>query len=367
MIEDVVDRDLGHTPRMPKISVALLMFVFLSLLAVNLWRKRRETTVATPFLVIATLAAMQALLVSLRWDFGLMQFRVPQILLAAVLPGAVWLAFQVSIAGVSSLRPSDSLNAVPVVLVAISLAVLPDMLDILLVLTFLFYGLRFLRLAFSGETSFGSLPFEGVINMRRAVWLLTFALLGSAVVDILVFMDFLSGSGTHAVQLIGAGHLIWLLVMGASIALGSNALPAELGSNADFEEASAPEAEDLKVAESIGELLSQTGLAKDSSLTLSRLARRAGLPMRTVSAAINRVHGRNVSQYINDIRIMEACRLLKDSDLSVTQVIYESGFQTKSNFNREFTRVTGKTPRDWRRHSSQVPQSLSTSPSSAAD
>ena len=54
------------------------------------------------------------------------------------------------------------------------------------------------------------------------------------------------------------------------------------------------------------------------------------------------------SQYINRLRVQEACRLLAGSDMSVTQVIYAAGFNTKSNFNREFTRNTGQTPSAWR-------------------
>jgi AraC-like DNA-binding protein len=32
----------------------------------------------------------------------------------------------------------------------------------------------------------------------------------------------------------------------------------------------------------------------------------------------------------------------------VTEIMLEAGFQTKSNFNREFKRVTGLTPSDYR-------------------
>ncbi len=52
---------------------------------------------------------------------------------------------------------------------------------------------------------------------------------------------------------------------------------------------------------------------------------------------------------MNEYRIAEARRLLRETDLAVTQVMLEAGFQTKSNFNREFLRATGKTPSDFRR------------------
>ena len=44
-----------------------------------------------------------------------------------------------------------------------------------------------------------------------------------------------------------------------------------------------------------------------------------------------------------------AKRLLASSDLPVTAILFDVGFQTKSNFNREFLRVTGMTPSDYRR------------------
>lgn len=34
--------------------------------------------------------------------------------------------------------------------------------------------------------------------------------------------------------------------------------------------------------------------------------------------------------------------------MPVTTAMLESGFQTKSNFNREFRRVTGQSPANWR-------------------
>ena len=80
----------------------------------------------------------------------------------------------------------------------------------------------------------------------------------------------------------------------------------------------------------------------------TRLARRAGVPARRISSAVNRLRSANVSQYINGYRIAEACRLLRETDEPVTRIMFYAGFQTKSNFNREFLRVTGMSPRAWR-------------------
>ena len=65
-----------------------------------------------------------------------------------------------------------------------------------------------------------------------------------------------------------------------------------------------------------------------------------------LSATINRATGGNVSRYVNGFRIRHACERLKAGD-NVTSAMLNSGFNTKSNFNREFLRTTGYSPRVW--------------------
>jgi AraC-like DNA-binding protein len=58
------------------------------------------------------------------------------------------------------------------------------------------------------------------------------------------------------------------------------------------------------------------------------------------------VKGENVSRYVNRQRIEHACTLLQRGQ-SVTAAMLDSGFNTKSNFNREFLRTKTSSPRDW--------------------
>ncbi|MGE9553525.1 helix-turn-helix domain-containing protein, partial [Erwinia amylovora] len=65
--------------------------------------------------------------------------------------------------------------------------------------------------------------------------------------------------------------------------------------------------------------------------------------------AVNLTRGCNVSQWINGFRIDFAQQLLRNTALPVTEVMLEAGFVTKSNFHREFLRISGITPTDYRR------------------
>jgi AraC-like DNA-binding protein len=50
------------------------------------------------------------------------------------------------------------------------------------------------------------------------------------------------------------------------------------------------------------------------------------------------------SQFITEIRVGHACRLLIENKINVKQICYESGFNNFSSFHTSFKNVTGKTP-----------------------
>jgi len=54
--------------------------------------------------------------------------------------------------------------------------------------------------------------------------------------------------------------------------------------------------------------------------------------------------GKTFSDYLNEIRINDACRLLVQSEKTVSQISYECGFETLSYFNRVFLKKKSVTP-----------------------
>lgn len=84
-------------------------------------------------------------------------------------------------------------------------------------------------------------------------------------------------------------------------------------------------------------------------ITIAQAARKLQVPARQLSNAVNQVYGNSFSVYMNDQRIQEAQRLLLEKpEMTVIEVMQESGFSSKSNFNKEFLRVSGMSPSAYR-------------------
>ena len=64
-----------------------------------------------------------------------------------------------------------------------------------------------------------------------------------------------------------------------------------------------------------------------------------------------KVIGRSPMEYVNEYRIKRAIHYLKESDLTVTEICLECGYNNLGNFLREFRKYTSTTPLQYRRHS----------------
>jgi AraC-like DNA-binding protein len=58
--------------------------------------------------------------------------------------------------------------------------------------------------------------------------------------------------------------------------------------------------------------------------------------------------GKTFTEYLNQIRIQQACKLLLETDLSISQIAFQVGFQNLSYFNRTFRKLGGSTPKAYR-------------------
>ncbi|WP_422081522.1 helix-turn-helix domain-containing protein [Ulvibacterium sp.] len=100
----------------------------------------------------------------------------------------------------------------------------------------------------------------------------------------------------------------------------------------------------------IQEALKEKRLFMESDLTLGHLSEAIGSTSRKVSQVINDRMGHSFFDLINTHRIAEAKRIFrerKDPKLTVLEVMYEVGFNSKSSFNTQFKKKTGLTPSEF--------------------
>jgi AraC-like DNA-binding protein len=83
-------------------------------------------------------------------------------------------------------------------------------------------------------------------------------------------------------------------------------------------------------------------------IRLSQLANIVGMTEVAFSRFFRLRTGKNLTDYLLDIRIGNAIRLLVDSTQSISEICYCCGFNNLSNFNRIFRKRKGCTPKEFR-------------------
>ena len=346
---------LDNTATMIALPVSLIVALLLGFLFFRSVLFAKTTHLLGALLLAC---AVQSVVVSLVHYYGVAELRLVQPITASVIPALAWVAFLEG-----GVRPrfqtSDIWHlAAPIIMVAVVLVV-PILIDALLGGLFVGYGLAILLALHRqgnelAHTRLASGPVPALIWRVIAI-----ALIVSAASDALISVALQLGAQQ------APGIILSIFSSLALLAIGFLALSPDIALARDDDEATeaaAPKPETSKheteipvadIMAELEELVAREKLYLDPDLTLARIARRLGYPLKQVSTAINAVTGENVSRYINKYRIDHACRAL-DAGENVTNTMLASGFNTKSNFNREFLRITGKTPSQWQQQNSTV-------------
>lgn len=74
-----------------------------------------------------------------------------------------------------------------------------------------------------------------------------------------------------------------------------------------------------------------------------------GLTKAAFCRHFKKVTGKTFFTYINEYRIGQACKLLMETNLNVTEVSYKCGFNSISNFNKQFKKVMDTNPSTYRK------------------
>lgn len=89
-------------------------------------------------------------------------------------------------------------------------------------------------------------------------------------------------------------------------------------------------------------------------IPLYEIADVANMTVPSFCRYFKRISGKTFTHFVNEIRILHACKLLTEQQLSISNVALESGFNNFSYFNRIFKETTDKSPSAYRKQFVQV-------------
>lgn len=296
------------------------------------------------FALLVVLYAVQSLLTALRWGYALNNLAILVTLLAPLLPVIAYLAYS-TLSGPLARRQLWPLALI--VLNWLVFAVARDLSDVVILMTYIGFGGLLLRLGSKGMEQIATSSINDAGDIRIAIYVTGAALIASGLTDVYIIYDFVRNDGQTAPLIVTFVQTAFILAIGLSGMFGrSSAATPEDAAAAE----TTPQAtlEDSEIVAKLESLFETEHLHRNEDLSLRRLARRVGVPDRQVSNAINRTRNVSVSQFVNAFRIREACALLERTDRTVLDISLASGFASKSNFNREFARMMGQSPSQWR-------------------
>lgn len=86
----------------------------------------------------------------------------------------------------------------------------------------------------------------------------------------------------------------------------------------------------------------------EESFSVDELADVLGVGRTWIYVRIKKITEDSAINFIRNIRIEEACRLLRETDLTIAEVGYKVGFRTAAYFSTSFKSKTGKSPNEYR-------------------
>jgi len=92
-------------------------------------------------------------------------------------------------------------------------------------------------------------------------------------------------------------------------------------------------------------------------ISLNQLADSLGYEYCYFSKLFNKLFSMSFNSYINTYRFNAASEMLINTDMPVTEIAYESGFQSIRSFNNTFKNLSGRSPSDFRKNGIKYPLS----------
>ena len=117
-----------------------------------------------------------------------------------------------------------------------------------------------------------------------------------------------------------------------------------------YKKSSLSEEQVENIQQNLRELLIKEKKYKDPELTLDSLSEFIEVHPNYLSEVINRMEGKNFSEYINELRIeefLDQANNPSNSRFTLLSIAYDCGFNSKASFHRNFKKIKGMTPKQF--------------------
>lgn len=314
------------------------------------------------FLIFLLLLAAMGTLIGIRYGYEFEAMAMWQPPLAMALPASLYLGFfsltldpQPSSVHVGARHGWAILLVVAVIIMPFDL---PMPIDLFVFTSMGVYLIKLIELFRSGPDRFIHVTNEGYgiakTGLGVSICLISFVLF----IDLAIFTSrrFQDATRSESLVQLGTTGIALAIALIATLSVfqlarrsTSSRAQTGLGQRATKNlDVLQPTSHDIETLAALESLMQNHQLYRDSGLTLARTARRLGRPVRDVSHAVNRCRSKNFSRFVNQKRVDYAKNMLTSSQTSITEIMLEAGFITKSNFNAEFFRITSMTPTQFR-------------------
>lgn len=89
-------------------------------------------------------------------------------------------------------------------------------------------------------------------------------------------------------------------------------------------------------------------------ISLNEIANVANMTVPAFCRYFKKVTGKTFTKLVNEYRVVHATKLLQESQMSITEIAFECGFNNFSHFNKLFKEVTGKSASKYRNEMTKI-------------
>ena len=98
----------------------------------------------------------------------------------------------------------------------------------------------------------------------------------------------------------------------------------------------------------------------NADLTLGSIAETVGISKAHMSRIFQELTGKKFTEYLRLVRLESSCRLLRESELTVEEIVRECGLRDLPSFYKNFNSHTGMTPNEYRQSTRQENEKTNT-------